>query len=150
MIFSVIRRRSIFSESLIASLISSTSGLIICLRPKARSWRVRAVAFPEAFRISSISSRNGLSLSTSINANWALPMMVVSRLLKSWATPPARVPMASIFWAWRSWVSNLLRSVMSRETASSRSTLPSLPMIGVMIISHHFSVPFSVGQQPAK
>ncbi len=27
------------------------------------------------------------------------PMITVSRLLKSWATPPAKRPMASIFWA---------------------------------------------------
>src|ERR671929_51262 len=32
--------------------------------------------------------------------------MTVSMLLKSWATPPARRPMASIFWAWMSWPSS--------------------------------------------
>jgi hypothetical protein len=31
-----------------------------------------------------------------------LPTMGVSRLLKSWATPPVSWPIASIFWAWRS------------------------------------------------
>ena len=36
------------------------------------------------------------------------PMMTVRMLLKSWATPPARVPMASIFCAWRSCSSRLL------------------------------------------
>ena len=29
----------------------------------------------------------------------------MSRLLKSWAMPPASWPTASIFWAWRSWSS---------------------------------------------
>ena len=54
-------------------------------------------------------------------------MMAVSMLLKSWAMPPARCPMASIFWAWRSCsslslsaASALLRSVMS----SAARTMP--------------------------
>src|SRR5690349_13566358 len=41
--------------------------------------------------------------------------MTVSRLLKSWATPPASRPTASIFWACRSCSSSRSRSVMSRE-----------------------------------
>ena len=31
------------------------------------------------------------------SSNWAYPVITCSRLLKSWAMPPARVPMASIF-----------------------------------------------------
>ena len=41
--------------------------------------------------------------------------MTVSRLLKSWAIPPASRPIASIFCDWRSCSSTCLRSVMSVE-----------------------------------
>ncbi len=44
----------------------------------------------------------------------ALPRMPVNRLLKSWAIPPARTPIASIFCDCRSCSSRFLRSVMSR------------------------------------
>ena len=43
-----------------------------------------------------------------------LPMMTPSILLKSCAMPPVRLPIASIFWAWCSCASSLLRSICSR------------------------------------
>ena len=55
------------------------------------------------------------------------PMITLSRLLKSWATPPASWPMASIFCDWRSWPSSFssaaaarLRSVMSMRHGQHR------------------------------
>ena len=49
-------------------------------------------------------------------------MIAVSRLLKSWAMPPASRPIASIFWAWRSCASSRRRSVTSRKL-QTRPTL---------------------------
>src|SRR5258708_1495562 len=51
------------------------------------------------------------------------PLMTVSRLLKSWATPPASRPTASIFCNWRNCSSIRLRSVTSdhEPTASTGS-----------------------------
>jgi hypothetical protein len=43
--------------------------------------------------------------------------MPVSRLLKSWAIPPARVPMASIFW-------DLVSCFRSRDLSASASLRP--------------------------
>ena len=43
-----------------------------------------------------------------------VPMMTVSILLKSWATPPVNWPTASIFWACRICVSAAILSVRSR------------------------------------
>ena len=40
-----------------------------------------------------------------IAASSASPAMMPKRLLKSWAMPPAKVPMASIFWACLTWAS---------------------------------------------
>jgi len=96
------------------------------LRLKARSWRVKEAAFSPAFLISSISLRKDSSLMTSINASSAFPMMVVSILLKSWAIPPASVPMASIFWDCRSCSSILLRLVISCPIARMPVMLPFL------------------------
>src|SRR5688572_31865194 len=48
-------------------------------------------------------------------------------LLKSWATPPARRPTASIFCDWRSCSSRRLRSVTSRVTESAPMISPSAP-----------------------
>ena len=41
--------------------------------------------------------------SVSARPSSVYPVMPVRILLKSWAIPPARVPMASIFWACRNW-----------------------------------------------
>ena len=52
--------------------------------------------------------------------------MTESRLLKSWATPPASRPTASIFWAWRNSRCFCSRaracSRRARASATSRST----------------------------
>ena len=59
-------------------------------------------------------------------------LMTVSRLLKSWAMPPASCPMACIFCDWRSCSSSRFRSVMSRPLDSTstscarRSKIPRL------------------------
>ena len=50
-------------------------------------------------------------------------MIPASTLLKSWARPPARVPMVSIFCDWRSCSSLFSSSVMS----STRMTIPLRP-----------------------
>ncbi len=50
-------------------------------------------------------------------ASRALPMMTVSRLLKSCATPPVSWPTASIFCAWRSCASASRSAVTSRRNA---------------------------------
>ena len=68
----------------------------ICLRLKARSWRVSAAARSPAVRIArSGSCRVGGGQLVAGAARVAA--MTVSRLLKSWATPPASRPTASIF-----------------------------------------------------
>ena len=56
--------------------------------------------------------------------------MAVSRLLKSWAMPPASLPMASIFCAWRSWFSRLWRCVVSRAIMATPDTVPCGPRSG--------------------
>ena len=60
-----------------------------------------------------------------VSANSALPRMALRRLLKSWATPPARRPTASIFWASRSWSSRRCRSEMSRALSTMPCTVGS-------------------------
>ena len=51
-------------------------------------------------------------------------MMIVSRLLKSWATPPVSWPMPSIFCAWRARSSAARLSVRSRVILAKPSKLP--------------------------
>ena len=97
---------------------SSTFGSTICFRLKARSWRVRPEARCVAFRICS-------SLPRCASPAWRIrssvyPRMTPSELLKSWATPPARRPTASIFWDCRSCSSRRRRSLASRMRASIR------------------------------
>ena len=55
-------------------------------------------------------------------SSWRLPPMTCSRLLKSCATPPVRLPIASIFWARRSasWA-------CARASAASLSAVTSRP-----------------------
>jgi len=52
------------------------------------------------------------------NRFWAIstkPRITLSRLLKSWATPPASLPTASSFWDCNSWEVNSFRLVISRK-----------------------------------
>ena len=64
-----------------------------------------------------------------------LPRMLVSRLLKSWAMPPARMPRLSSFWDWRMDSSASLRSVMSARMATNCTGFPSGPRNGTMVVS---------------
>ena len=68
-----------------------------CLRLNARSWRVRLAARSPAFLISSTSLRNGSEWLRLPKMSSLYPLIAVSRLLKSWAIPPASLPTASIF-----------------------------------------------------
>jgi hypothetical protein len=77
-----------------------------------------------AARISWSCAEPGLPSARSSADNSAWPMMAPRMLLKSWAIPPAKVPMASIFWAWRSWPSSRFRAVMSRSMAAKPTILP--------------------------
>ena len=54
------------------------------------------------------------------------PMIAARMLLKSWAMPPARVPMASIFWAWRRCSSMRFCSVISLLISRRAIGFPSL------------------------
>ena len=47
--------------------------------------------------------RRGSSGAVFSSSREAYPTIAERMLLKSWATPPASVPTASIFWAWKSW-----------------------------------------------
>ena len=51
-----------------------------------------------------------------------VPVMTVRILLKSWATPPVSWPIASIFWACRSWASAARFSETSRPMKKCRRT----------------------------
>ena len=102
-------------------------GEMICLREKASSCWVSTAALWAARVISSTSSRRGSSSSSSSWRMPANPVMAVRVLLKSWATPPANRPMASIFCDWRSCSSRrfrswaaVRRSVVSWHTARLR------------------------------
>ena len=71
------------------------------MRLKASSCRVIETALPalsESGRGCGVANRRATSRSSS-RSLW--PRMIVSRLLKSCATPPASRPTASILWAWR-------------------------------------------------
>ena len=60
-------------------------------------------------------------------------------LLKSWAIPPASRPIDSSFWAWSSWLSAALRTLMSRIAAVTR--IPSALSSGLSMISIGNSLP---------
>ncbi len=81
----------------------STLGCNICIRLNANNWRVRDAARSLAFSICRAFPYSGLAGSSrsSIKSPW--PLITVSRLLKSCATPPASRPIASILCALRSW-----------------------------------------------
>jgi hypothetical protein len=95
-------RRSIFRVSLTTALISSTTGSVTCLRENASSWRVSEVARTTAASISSTRSRSAWSFAIVSASRPLHDEITASRLLKSWATPPASSPSDSIFCAWRS------------------------------------------------
>ncbi len=85
-----------------------------------------------------------------------LPMITVSRLLKSWATPPVRCPRDSIFWAWNSsWRarsssrSASIRWVMSRVTLAKPISRPSLSRIGSITTLAQKRLPSLRTRQPS-
>src|SRR5438034_138269 len=136
-------RRSIFCMWATTALRPSTLGASTCRRLNARSWRVSSAARTPAFLISTASSWRGSSGGVAWSNNCVDPRIAVSRLLKSWAIPPASCPTASIFWDWRSCSSSVRWAVtsrastrrarrpansMGRATRYTSSTRPSLVM----------------------
>ena len=139
---SPIRRPIIFSISVIISFKFNIVGWIICLRLNASSWLVRWLPLSPAFLISSTGSYRGSSFSILICASWALPIIVVRMLLKSCATPPARTPIASIFWACRNCSFSLFSSVMSQKIPIMPVTSPCPSLTGAFTVWTHPSSPF--------
>ena len=115
---SPIRRRSIFSTCATTLLTSSTRISRTCRRLKARSWRVSAAARCAASTINVTSRAPGPSPPRRCWRKWQRPVITVRRLLKSWATPPASCPTASIFCDWRSCSSIRRSRVTSRRSAT--------------------------------
>ena len=134
-------RRSMRSILPTTTLSSSTLGASTWRRLNASSCRVSSAARRPACRISSASSRRGSPEGMLLSSSWVEPRMAVSRLLKSWAMPPASCPTASIFCDWRScssswrWaVTSWARIRRARRPANSsgrvtRSTSNSLPSL---------------------
>ena len=111
----------------------STCGEVICFLPKARSLLVSSSACPAAFCIVSRRSRRGSPSFSDIIPSWTFPDMTVRILLKSCAIPPARRPMASIFWACSSCRSSCLRSVMSEKVPTPPVGCPSSSRRGITV-----------------
>src|SRR5574341_215077 len=118
---SPISRWSIWTTPATTWLRSSTLGWSICLRLKASSWRVRAAARSAVFLISSTSRRSGSSAGRRRSMSSLRPVTTVSRLLKSWAMPPASRPTASIFCDCRS-CSSCSRTASSARVRSVMSS----------------------------
>ena len=94
-------------------------GRSVCLREKARSWRTSAAARLAFWRICIRSPCSTSATSWRISSRSQWPLIAVSRLLKSCATPPASWPTACIFWLCTNCASRVLSSVASERTASS-------------------------------
>jgi len=106
-ISSPIRRFNILSMLSITWLGLRIFGEIVCFRANASNCRVRSADRCAAFWISFKFEEHGWSGPISSIIISELPKIMLSILLKSWATPPAKRPTDSIFCAWRSWDSNL-------------------------------------------
>src|SRR5439155_259081 len=102
---------------------SMTLGCRTCFRLNATRWLVRSAARSAAFSIPSTSPPSDAWPSRRRRRSSVWPMITVSRLLKSWAMPPARRPTASIFCACRKSSSNCLRSETSTIKPRSFSAL---------------------------
>ena len=72
-----------------------------CLRQKVSIWRMSLAARSAAPQMFSSGRHSGEAGGLMASNNVALPCMTVKMLLKSWATPAANWPTASIFCAWR-------------------------------------------------
>ena len=89
-------------------------GAMGCLRAKARSCRVISADRPAARRTSCRYSWVMPPGGTVPIACSVYPMMTCSMLLKSWATPPAKRPIDSSFWAWANCPRSVSRSCSIR------------------------------------
>ena len=81
----------------------------------ASGWRRESAALSTLIRYSYSGSIGCMS----IKASDMLPLMAVSRLLKSCATPPASRPIDSIFCDWMNCASIRFRSVTSRQLTTT-------------------------------
>ena len=111
---SPIRRDIITLMSLTTLLRSSGRGWVTCRRLNASNWPVNDAARSAATRMPPIACWSGLPVGVNGAVDSQCARMMVSRLLKSCATPAARRPIASIFCAWRSCASSSRRVVTSR------------------------------------
>ncbi len=91
------KRASILRMRSATSFRFKTLGTIICLRENASSCRVRFSAACAADAASSSNSHKPGACASSARTMAMLPMIAVSMLLKSCATPPANCPTDSIF-----------------------------------------------------
>ncbi len=107
-------------------------------RLKARSCATSSRARSAARRTAS--RWRGASAPAS-RASSARPRMTASRLLKSWATPPARRPMDSIFWASWSWISRRCCSSRARSRAVTSWAETSRPPSGSSVAEPSTATP---------
>jgi hypothetical protein len=138
---SPIRRASILAVRAIRSFRSVGRGWRTCLRLNARSWRVSSAARRPASMTSATYSAASPPAGRSARSSSEYPLMMLSRLLKSWAIPPARWPTASIFWAWRNCSSSRRYPVMSRWLATKWVTAPRSSATGAIRIEFQNGVP---------
>ena len=132
-----VRLKSLVTPS-INSLTSTTLGCSGWRRAKASSRRVSSAPRSAAVSASLANSSRPEPLVSSSRSRSRLPITTLSRLLKSCASPPVRLPMASIFIAWRSWSSTdcsasaaRFCSVMSLDIATRYLGRPSSSNTGI-------------------
>ncbi len=118
--FAEMHSKSIVS---LATFVKSTgfNGVSFLLE-KTIKCSVRLVARSIADFISRILSKDGDSGGISIKARSRFPLIIISRLLKSWAIPPASMPRLSSFCVFWTCISKFFCSVISRE-------IPHVPII---------------------
>ncbi len=139
-------RRSIRSMPAAISPTSTRRGARCWRREKARSWRVSTAARSLASMISRASSCPAWSAGSRSRSALAAERITVRRLLKSWATPPASCPTASIFWTCRSCSS---RKRFSRSRSSSARAMSSKDRARSPISSPRSFRPVRAVQSPA-
>ena len=124
---SPINRFSIGSSSASTRSSSSTRGSSTWRRLKARSCRVSPAARRAALWISVAARWSGSPAGSSSVCCWLYARITVSRLLKSWATPPARRPTDSRRWAWRSRVSLWISASSARRRSVTSRACVTMP-----------------------
>jgi hypothetical protein len=97
--------RSSGASSTTTSPTSTGSLGLLVSRATASRRRVSSRAFSTTSTIAAASVATWVSFVSALISS-AKPPATVSVLLKSWARPLARRPIASIFWAWSSWASS--------------------------------------------